>query len=143
MYTYKRKDQNGFGAIELILVTLLLIVIGATGYFIFKTHTDKTPQNGTFNIKELGIKLSFSDIHGWTYHKMDTGYYPTVEFDYNGYGSGRITRYTSPSTDPSDHAQRHIGKFYYGLSRTRCPCSLIGEQAYDKLNVAFGKVTGN
>ena len=132
----KHKNQSGFGVIEVILVILLLAAVGIAGYYVYRPHTSQVAQPGTIDVKELGIKLTFSDIRGWT-EALKSESSPRAEFDYNGYGSGRITQYTSASEDQTNNPKRQIGRYYYVLSRTPCPCSQVGEQAYDKLNTAF------
>lgn len=138
----RHKNQSGFGAIEVIIVILLLVVVGVAGYYVYRLHANQTARPGTIDVKELGIKLTFSDIRGWT-DTSRTEYYPRVEFDYNGYGSARITQYNSASEGQPNNPQRQIGRYYYVLSRTPCPCSQIGFQAYDKLNAAFNTATAD
>jgi hypothetical protein len=106
MRKYKN-NQDGFGAIEALLVCLVIIVLGATSFLVFK-HSHKTstktastpasqtpakqPTTGTIQaeqpapkyltIKEWGVRLPLSDSIKDAYYLADT----------NSKGSDGITK---------------------------------------------------
>jgi prepilin-type N-terminal cleavage/methylation domain-containing protein len=42
-----KKDQNGFGVIELLLVLVLVAVVGFGGYYVWNTQQDKSTKTTT------------------------------------------------------------------------------------------------
>jgi hypothetical protein len=129
-------NQKGFTSTSLVIIAVVLLMIAVAGYY-----TSNTIHRGTIDVKELGIKLTFSNINGWTYIIDPGTNNSTVDLEYQGYASGRLTRYNAPPSDPNILDQKQLGSYYFGLTRQPCPCNPIGEQAFNKLTSALNSAT--
>ncbi len=76
-----KNNQNGFGAMELVLVLVIIVILGGVGWYVLKarnntnnsynnasTSTNVTkPVSNTISIKEWGVKLSVGTVSDATY----------------------------------------------------------------------------
>ncbi len=135
-------SQKGFTAIPVMIIVIVLLVIGGTGYAVYRVHAHHVTQSGAIDVKELGFKLTFPDANHWNYQISSSALGNGVTFSYVGWGGvGDITRYTGPPS-PNDHSgyrrfDKQIGKFYISLSKLGCPCTSQGDQYFAQLNTAF------
>ena len=139
----KLNNQNGFAAFEIVVIVTALLFVGGAGYYAYRVHVTHTAQSGTIDVRELGIKLTISDINGWNYTVDPGTNNSTVDLEYQGYASGRLTRYNAPPSDPNILDQKQLGSYYFGLTRQPCPCDPIGEQAFNKLTSALNSAVAD
>jgi hypothetical protein len=140
-------NQKGLTPILIVVIVGVLLITGIAGYYVYHVRNGHDGQSGTIDVKELGVKLTLPNRRDWNYtyrtEPSDGGGLRIATFDYQGYGSGVITRYNAVPNGYITYNKKQIGSFYLGLTRTVCPCNPIGEQAYDKLNAAFNLATAD
>lgn len=145
-----RKNQKGFGLVEILLLIVAAGLISGAGWYVYRTHNssaNSTAKSGTIDVKELGIKLTFSDANHWSYN-LNQGPFKSATFNYVGWGGvAKITRYSSLTTlDESSTEQRynkHIGDFYVNLTKLGCPCSAEDNQYFTQLVTAFNTTSAD
>jgi len=129
--------QKGFTAVHTLISIILVIVIIGAGYSVYKVRNSDAAHSGIIDVKELGFKLSFSDVNHWSY-QVSPDLSNSVNFSYKGWGRvGYITRYSSINIYSDQSRFKRIGTFYLRLSKFGCPCTKQGDQYFAQLNNAF------
>jgi len=86
-----KNNQKGFGAVEALLILILLSILGFTGYYVYHTSKDanssydnastssnaaaqKSAVSNKFVFKEIGVQFNTADDLKGLAYKVDSGY---------------------------------------------------------------------
>jgi hypothetical protein len=139
---HRINSRQGFAAVEILVIVTALLIVGGTSYYAYRSHAKQSAsQNGTLDVKDLGIKLTFPDRNNWSYI-LNPGSNKSVILDYKDWGGvADITQYTS---SPSPYYNNGIDRFskqeggtYIVLSKMGCPCSSQDDQYFAQAVTAF------
>ncbi len=59
------KDNNGFAAAEVLLVVVILALIGAVGWFVYKDHHKSDTSQGSTSSQNVALTQTYIDTSGW------------------------------------------------------------------------------
>jgi cytoskeletal protein RodZ len=68
-----KKNQQGFGVVEVLLVLVVVLLLGIIGWYVFETRNNKpTPDNANSQVQATPDDESITEFkvpEGWVEHK--------------------------------------------------------------------------
>lgn len=120
MIKRRSKNENGFGAIGIVLIVVVLAAVGATGYIVYKKHHKTTPPSITTSTTKSLAPIpknqtpvqSNNPYVGWKpYAATDSSYaieYPSTWTVGQPFGCGMITCVSQVGFSPTTNSYVYI-----------------------------------